>query len=105
MYDYNNRPLKPELCQKRIYEGFGTYWHQCSRKPQDGKAWCKQHDPELIRQKDAVRIVQREAEWEKEKQKIRLDRARQKATEGLTIEELNLVTPDLIRDIIQRGKQ
>ncbi len=94
------RELNPNGCQTRVYGNRDVFGHQCNNKvvvTRDGKFYCRIHDPEYIKQKDATR----RAKWGKEDAERNtmwdLKRARNDATKGLTLEELKRVTPDLIR--------
>lgn len=102
----SNRELSPTGCQKRLYGGRGGSW-QCRKKPvvtRDSNLYCRVHDPEYIKEK-AARLREK---WGKESarrhQQWNLDRARGKATEGLTLTELEQVTPDLIRSVLRNGQ-
>ena len=96
------KELRPEECQTLIYGGRG-FNHQCSNKSvvtREGKLYCRIHDPEYIAEKkrkwqeafDKERIEQ-SAMWD-------LKQARNDATEGLTLQELRQVTPELIKQKI-----
>lgn len=98
------RELDPTRCQVRVYGNRDVFGHQCNNKPvvtRKGKLYCKIHDPEYIKQKDA----KQRAKWAKEDAERhevwKLKDARNKATAGLTLEELRRVTPDLIRKALR----
>ena len=42
-------PLDPNRCAKRIYQHWGA--KQCTRKPMAGSEYCKQHDPNEVKQR------------------------------------------------------
>lgn len=93
------RELNPTECHTMIYEGRG-FNHQCSKKPvvtRDGKLYCKIHDPEYIKKKCEKWQAKFDEDWAKKEQRWALEKARKQAIEGLTLEELRRVTPDLIR--------
>ena len=85
-------------CSAQVTVGWDTF--QCSYKAvveRDGESYCKIHDPDYIAAKRKVQEAKWGAEREARNQKLALEGARNKATEGLTIEELSKVTPDKIR--------
>lgn len=93
-----------EQCQERVWDGKWHYY-QCSKKSvvsRDGKSYCKIHDPEYIKAMQAKRTAQWNAAQAQKETEWALARARYTSTEGLTIEELEQVTPDLIRERILR---
>ena len=63
----------------------------------DGKWYCKIHDPEYIKAKQAKRSAEFNKEWAEGHQQDELRSAQRLATEGLTLLELRKVTPELIR--------
>ena len=100
------RELDPERCQRTIFEGRGVNY-QCTKKPtieRDGKLYCKIHDPEYIKAK--------QAEWQATFDKERAERekhwvlvkARSQAIKNLTLEELKQVTPALIRKALEANQ-
>ena len=91
---------KQERCSARILDSGGWHHYQCQKKAtveRDGKLYCTIHDPEYIKAKRE----KQEAEWEAERIRKNAQWARQKAlvaaTEGLTTEELQALTPSLCR--------
>jgi len=85
-----------------LYEPRGR-GYQCQNKPvvtEDGKLYCRIHSPEYVKAKR----VKQQAKWDKESMERQtqyaLKGARYAATEGLTLEELKQVTPNLIRERI-----
>ncbi len=86
-------------CSKRVFgdRGFDYGCTKPATVERDGKWYCKIHDPEYIKQKDNVRQVK----WDKESQERNLrwnwEAVRNSATNGLTLEELQHVTPEKIR--------
>ena len=103
-----NRELDPTKCYKTIYSSDIFYsGHQCERKPvvtRDGRPYCKIHDPEYIKIKNAKWQAKWDKKWAERKIRGALAEARQKAIEGLTLEELKQVTPHLIRQKILTSK-
>ncbi len=86
-------------CETRIWGERVQSW-QCHKRAiieRDGKWYCKIHDPEYVKQKN----MKKQTRWAKEAAKQSaiwaLKQARNNATEGLTLEELKQVTPNLIR--------
>ena len=99
------RVLDPKGCQTRIYGDRVTEW-QCQKKPvvtRDGKLYCKIHDPEYIKAKNKARDEKFNSYWADRNAQHELSGAREKATLGLSLEELNQVTPDMIRQIIRKS--
>ncbi len=82
-------------CQGQVWDGWN--YRRCSHNAQPGKPYCKQHDPDIIKAKREERDRRWRAEWAQKREKYILTDARMKATEGLTLEELEKVTPELIR--------
>ncbi len=96
-----------QQCSKTIYEGRG-FSYPCRKKAiveTNGKSYCTIHDPEYIKAKR----VKWDAEFDKEraekKARWELEEARGKATEGLTLHELQQITPDKIRTLIPKEKK
>lgn len=58
------RELDPTRCRGSVWSNFTSY--QCSRKPGDS-GYCKTHDPEIKKAKDAERSAAWKAKWEAEK--------------------------------------
>ena len=51
-------------CSERVYDKGGWHKYQCSRNAvveRDGKPFCKQHDPEYIKQRDSEKETRRKA--------------------------------------------
>ena len=99
------RILPPaERCQEQVSGSgpWGTFHHhQCENKAtntKDGRRYCKIHDPEYIKAKSTEKLAQWDRESAERQARLALQKARQIATEGLTIEELSRVTPNLIRE-------
>ncbi len=90
--------LKPEGCQEWIY---GDYrGHQCNRKitcTRDGKNYCTIHDPQYIKEKHRKQEEERGRERAIKQKQNALFAARLAATSGLTMEELQSVTPAMIK--------
>ena len=68
--------MSEHACSKRVYSGerwdFGG--HPCSRKgtvERDGRWWCKQHDPEAMKAREAKRDAAYRAEQEVKEATIR----------------------------------
>lgn len=94
------RELNPSECQTRVYGDRDVYGHQCCNKPvatRDGKLYCRIHDPEYIKEKDATRRTKWQKEDAERNRLWDLKQARNDATKGLTLQELRRVTPELIR--------
>ena len=95
--------METKQCQADLIgERFGRH---CSRKAvvtRDGKSYCKMHDPEYLRARRAEKQVEWDKQWEVEGARVSLGRAQQRAVAGLTLFELEQVTPDLIRERILR---
>lgn len=68
----------------------------------DSKLYCRIHDPEYIAEKRRKEQAKWEKEWAEKKKRWTLDDARAKTTEGLTLEELQQVTPEMIRTLLTR---
>ena len=99
--------LDPVKCSEMVPEksrwGFLNR-HQCEKKvkvTRDGKSYCKIHDPEYIAAQKKTREARWQKKWEEEKAYTKLHSARLAATEGLTLEELEKVTPGLIRKALE----
>ena len=94
-----NRNLDPKRCHSWVFEARG-FGYQCQNKPivtDNGNLYCRIHSPEYVKAKRA----KQQAKWDKESAERQvgyaLKDARKAATEGLTLEELKQVTPELIR--------
>ena len=98
-----------ERCQERVSSGdrFGIFHpYQCEKKAvvvRVGKRYCKIHDPEYIKAKRKARNEKLDKECAERTAQYELSDARKKATEGLSLEELKQVTPDMIRQIIRKS--
>lgn len=95
--------LATARCQSRVVSEGGFHTHQCQNKPvitRDSKPYCKIHDPEYIKAKDAKRRAKWDEKWVNKLAQFAIEDARHIATEGLTLEELKQVTPALIRERI-----
>ena len=43
------KPLPdPKRCAAAVHDDFGVGHHQCTRKPVDGRRYCRTHDPEAV---------------------------------------------------------
>ncbi len=96
--------VDPKGCQTTIYDEVSSW--QCHRKPtvaRDGKLYCKIHDPEYKKAKDKANREKWDRESAKRNHQFILTNAQNKATLGLTIDELNHITPDLIRKVLKEG--
>ena len=99
--------LAPEVrCQEQV-SGSGPWGafhsHQCENQAtitRDGHRYCNIHDPEYIQVKRAGKQAQWDRESAERQARFALDKARGIATEGLTLEELKQVSPNLIRERI-----
>ena len=98
-----------ERCQERVSSGdrFGIFHpYQCEKKAvvvRVGNLYCKIHDPEYIKAKRKARNEKLDKECAERTAQYELSDARKKATEGLSLEELKQVTPDMIRQIIRKS--
>ena len=100
------RHLDPTGCQETIY-GERGFFHQCQNKPKvtrDGKLYCRIHDPEYITEKRQKDQAKWDKEWAEKRQRWALEDERERATEGLTLDELRQVTPGMIRTLLTRKK-
>ena len=91
-------------CQTRVYGSRDVFGYQCKNKPvveRNGKLYCRIHDPIYIEAKRKKREAQWDREWIENQKRNVLRRARMQATEGLTLQELQQVSPDLIRRALQ----
>jgi len=91
--------LKPEGCQTLVYDR-EVHPHQCQKKPvvwRDGKNYCRIHDLKYIRGKQVAAKEQQDKEMVANHARWDRSNARNAATEGLTLEELRRVTPDMVR--------
>ena len=96
------KELDPQMCQETIFSDY--YNHQCLRKPtvtRDDKPYCKVHDPEYIKAKKEAWGAKFNKKWAEKKKRWQLEEARDKVTEGLTLQELEQVTPGMIRELLQ----
>ena len=99
------RELSPTGCQTRVYGDRDVFGYQCQKKPtvtRDGKLYCTIHDPEYRNQKDTARRERWDKEGAENHKQWLLKVARRRATEGLTLIELERVTPDLIRQALAK---
>ena len=91
-----------QQCATRIYgQRGGDYPCQKPAKiEREGKWYCKVHDPEYIKEKREKWKTDFDKKFAEDS--LRWDRtdAMRRACEGLTTEELNRVTPELIRDAL-----
>ncbi len=102
--EMNRRELNPNECQTRVYGDRDVFGHQCNNKPvvtRDGKLYCKIHDPEYIKGKKAKWQVNFDRECAEKSTRWDLEHARSEATKGLTLQELNRITPELIRKALR----
>lgn len=78
-----------EMCCARVFGDYRLY--PCSRKgsvERDGKWYCKQHDPEAIRVKDAIRSTKYDRERQIQKRRSDQDSIRR------TIADMVIADPD-----------
>jgi len=86
-------------CSENVFEVDG-FDHQCQKTAtveRNGKWYCTIHDPEYINAKREKRNAKWDAERKARKERYALDDARNNATEGLSLAELQSVTPGQIR--------
>jgi len=101
-----SKTLNPDQCQKWIFSFSDFISHQCTRRVvvnYDGFNYCKIHDPEYIKAKGKARQEKWDREWAERRKRGNLEVVRRKATAGLTLDELNAVTPDLIRKALKEA--
>jgi len=86
---------------KVLYDSWG-YRHQClhnAKVERDGKWFCPIHDPVRLAEKRAAQEAKRDEKHKTQEALFaRLD-ALQRATKGLTTEELTKLTPEMLREL------
>lgn len=85
-------------CSERL--GYGLFRHHCYlpfKVERDGKDYCTIHDPEYVKAKNAKLQVKWDAKHAVDDARWAWQAARDKAVAGLTLEELQQVTPEMIR--------
>lgn len=92
-------------CSVRISKGYSAYDNPLCHKPavveRDGKWFCRIHDPEYIKAKQAKWQADFDKKFYAEQERAELRTARATATRGLTLTELRRVTPELIRKALK----
>jgi hypothetical protein len=88
-------------CSVEVSDG-GRWPHftQCTRSAvvtRNNIPYCKIHDPEYKQQKRAAQTAKWDAQWDTKKKMWERTTAVNKATDGLTIEELKTLTPAMIK--------
>jgi hypothetical protein len=80
---YNTEP-RPHRCAEEVRDGDWN-WKQCSRARGFGpdQAFCKQHDPQAVKDRRAARDAKWDADWEKKKKKWALHAIAPLAVEAL----------------------
>ena len=87
-------------CSQRVSDSTGLYYHQCHKKAvveREGRLYCKVHNPEYIKEKRRKEQEKYNKEQDERQEEYARHDALEKATEGLTTEELERLTPDLCR--------
>jgi len=87
-------------CTKKVFKD--GYHHPCTNPVtirRDGKSYCRIHDPEYIKERNRKREKRWDAERKESDKGYELEAARNKATAGLTLEQLRAVTPQKIAAI------
>jgi len=92
-----------QRCEARVcYDSWG-HSHQCYKPAiiqQDGKWYCKIHDPEYIEQKKQERQRKWDAEWSEKQKQWHREEVIKSLTKGFSIETLSKHTAN-IREFIQ----
>jgi len=104
MGDKNDRSLrmsdiKSEQCQQHVFGERGFRW-QCQKRAivdRDGKHYCKIHDPEYIKAKRKAWNEKWEREYAESTRRGEIRQAQLNATNGLTLEELQRLNPNLCK--------
>lgn len=93
---------KKRQCSARIYsDGWGgRSCHMPAKTKRDKKWYCIIHDPEYVKAKRERQQLEYESRSVADKAKWDWNEARDKAVAGLTLGELQQLTPDLIRQVI-----
>lgn len=88
-------------CSYQVQSGGSRYTCQNPAKVErDGKDFCTIHDTEYVKARRAKQQAKYEAKYEVDKARWDWKAARDKAVAGLTLEELQRVTPEMIRQVI-----
>lgn len=89
-------------CSERVYRerDFTSPCKVPASVERNGKMYCKRHDPEVVKTKENKRRAKWEEEWLANKRRQDLQSARDKAVAGLTLEELQQITPNMIRSLL-----
>lgn len=80
-----------QMCCEMIHNDYGVSFHACTRTAtvqRDGKWYCKQHDPESRKVKEAARQAKWDAESRKQDEIERRLAAESKACAGISTEAL-----------------
>ena len=91
-------------CSATIFGDRG-FNYPCQKKPvvtRDGKPYCRIHAPEYIKAKQEKRDAKWAAESKAQQEQWAWEVACNKAVAGLTLEELQKVTPELIRKALRQ---
>ncbi len=97
--------MEGKKCSVRVGgEGYsinsGSPCQNLAKVVRNGRPYCGIHDPEYSKEKQRKWNEQFDKKWAKERDRQQLRDARWKATEGLTLAELEQVTPGLIREAL-----
>lgn len=96
-------------CSVKISMGYSASGNPHCQKPavveRDGKLFCTIHDPEYIKAKQVKWKAEFNKKYAKHRERDELLTARKRATQGLTLQELSQVTPELIRNALKANKK
>lgn len=90
-------------CSCHVFSSSDFSPHRCRNKVSvivDDKPYCRIHDPTYLKEKAAKQEAKWDKEWKEKRESWVMDEARQKATLGLTLKELQRVTPEMIRKML-----
>ncbi len=95
-------------CSQRVSKGYSAYDNPHCQKPavveRDGKWFCTIHDPEYIKAKQVQWLADFDKKYREQRERDELLTAKKLATQGLTLQELRLITPELIRKALKANK-
>ncbi len=89
--------MAKERCSERVRDkGMWPSFHQCHRNgvvQRDGKWYCKHHDPEAKKKRDAERGAKWDKEWDEKQEAWRRDAAMSRACDGISTDDLERLAP------------
>ncbi len=91
-------------CSEKVYDSNFSYSWRCTKRvtvEREGKPYCTIHDPEYIKEKERKRKELAARRNKADNERYAWEAARNTATRGLTLEELQRVTPQMIRDALK----